>query len=168
MKTMKSNMKQRPRLRLFADVSPPREWNDSQSVESPDSSESQESKDVKLYRTKEGKPKSNVPIVYRDFLEGDIDNWGYGGSGPFYLARDILHWFGLTDPKRNWHWAASFIDEFLYFLPKEGALIPRQAIEAFVSNIRSEKCPDVREQTYDERKQKINEREAAFLLKGRF
>ncbi|MGZ6310409.1 MAG: hypothetical protein ACXWOH_07250 [Bdellovibrionota bacterium] len=96
-----------------------------------------ETEDVVLYRTKSGERASNVPMISRqEILAGPYDNWGYSGTGPHALGSDILQWFGLK-PEQARHWAAELVIEYLDFIPRDGARIPKEQIEAIVREIKS-------------------------------
>jgi len=81
---------------------------------------------------------SNVPFFNSDRfrLNDGVSAWGYSGSGPHSLAADILQWFGMTDQEAR-RWAGELVIEFLGFLPKEGATIPKERIFKVIEEIRS-------------------------------
>ena len=126
-----------------------------------------EPEDVVLYLDPSGKTASNVPVFGRDWLSGSIDCWGYGGTGPHYLAMDILRWFGM-DAKLAWGWAGEFIIDFIDFLPKEGATIPKVQIQAFVRDVKSGARQSFLKVSYQAAWSRRNERASQFKRMGGF
>lgn len=72
---------------------------------------------------------SNVPrrITYHS-LNGF--EWGYGGSGPAYLALNVLYCF--LDFSTAWQPHQEFKADFIEGLPPEGAVIPAERIRAWI------------------------------------
>jgi hypothetical protein len=123
---------------------------------------------VELYIGPNGYGASNVPFYSRhsECTGNHITVWGYYGSGPHSLASDILQWFGMTKKEAD-HWNSEIVIEFLGFLPKQGAVIPRERILTVIEEIRQGKRKHLLE-AGDDPFDRTEERGRNYIAKGGF
>lgn len=84
---------------------------------------------IRLWREKDGTPRTNIPNLYEDSIQGH--EWGYAGSGPAELAFSILQQFVPKDDA--WAMHGAFKDDVLDPMPWEGGEITRQSVRHWIS-----------------------------------
>ena len=84
--------------------------------------------DVILMRTSDGVAVANVPVLLPPRHSPTGYEWGYGGSGPAELARQIAALWGRPDAPALYQ---ALKWEILARMPRAGGTIPKETLDRF-------------------------------------